>query len=71
MKSVYRIRYKFLPNFRDLLDCTEVFVRATGYKEACQVLLDANFNWLDQQMVFMVGKVGGCYMEQFTSDDLE
>jgi len=73
VKSPYLIRYKFLPNDIELEKCPEVAVRGTSPKNACQVLLDANFNWVGQDMVFAVIPIGHSWWtnKTFTSADLD
>ena len=63
-KQPYQIKYKFLPNDRDIDDMKDLTVWGTSPLAACQALVDAN-DWLGQSMEFQVNE------HYFTSDDLE
>jgi hypothetical protein len=73
VKSPFQVRYKFLPNDVELEKCPEITVRAMSPRNAVQVLLDANFDWPDQDMVFAVVPVGQSWWtaKHFTVADLE
>ena len=63
-KQPYQIKYKFMPNDRDIDDMKALTVWGTSPLAACQALVDAN-DWLGQSMEFQVNE------HYFTSDDLE
>jgi hypothetical protein len=63
-KQPYQIKYKFLPNDRDIDDMKALTVWGTSPLAACQTLVDAN-DWRGQSMEFQVNEY------HFTSDDLE
>ena len=63
-KQPYQIKYKFLPNDRDIDDMKALAVWGTSLLTACQTLVDAN-DWRGQSMEFQVNEY------HFTSDDLE
>jgi len=63
-KQPYQIKYKFLPNDRDIDDMKALTVWGTSPLAACQTLVDAN-DWRGQDMEFQVNEY------HFTSDDLE
>ena len=71
VKSLYQVRYKFMPNDADWSKMPEAPVRATSPLNSCQVLVDANFNWLDQDMLFRVHKAGNNVEMQYGMSDLE
>lgn len=73
VKSPFQVRYKFLPNDVELEKCPEETVRGTSHLNAAQTLLDANFNWLDQDMVFAVVPVGQSWWtaKYFTTKDFD
>jgi len=52
-KQPYQIKYKFLPNDRDIDDMKALTVWGTSPLAACQTLVDAN-NWRGQDMEFKV-----------------
>lgn len=63
-KQPYQIKYKFMPNDRDIDDMKALTVWGTLPLAACQTLVDAN-DWRGQSMEFQVNGY------HFTSDDLE
>jgi hypothetical protein len=63
-KQPYQIKYKFLPNNRDIDDMKALTVWGTSPLAACQTLVDAN-DWRGQSIEFQVNEY------HFTSDDLE
>ena len=63
-KQPYQIKYKFLPNDRDIDDMKALAVWGTSPLVTCQTLVDAN-DWRGQSMEFQVNKY------HFTSADLE
>jgi hypothetical protein len=71
VKSLFQVRYKFMPNDVEWSKLKAITVRATSPLHACQVLLDANFNWLDQDMLFRVHKAGNNAEIQYSMSDLE
>jgi len=68
-KQPYQIKYKFLPNNRDIDDMKALTVWGTSPLAACQTLVDAN-DWRGQDMEFKVGVAENTF-ECITSKGLE
>jgi len=67
-KQPYEVRYKLLPNDRDIDDMKPLKVWATSPLAACQTLVDAN-DWRGQSMEFVVTRDDVNY--HYMSHDLE
>lgn len=67
-KQPYQIKYKFLPNDRDIDDMKALTVWGTSPLAACQTLVDAN-DWRGQYMQFVVTRDDVNY--HYMSHDLE
>lgn len=70
-KSLYRVRVKRRVNVDDTTSwLADQTVRAESPKGAAQTFVDADVNWLDEDIELFVSPLGG-NITVYTSEDLE